>query len=255
LNSWALTAIVFICLSGGAFLGMRLRSRLPAHHLDDSTKDVVRVAMGLVATMSALVLGLLVASAKNSYDVRISEFNQMSANLVLLDTALQQYGTADATDARDLLRRAAVLMLEHAWPQEESQTSTVGAADTTVQSRALYTKIQQLIPQNDMQRRLQAQALEICTNLGTMRWLLAAQQHGSNIPMPFMLVLIFWLAVLFASFGLFAPPNATTIATMILCALSVSGALLLILDLARPFEGIFQISSAPLRAAIAQLGH
>lgn len=252
MNSWVLTSIVFICLSGGAFLGMCLRVRLPARHLDDPTKDVVRVAMGLLATMAALVLGLMVASAKSSYDARISEFNQMSANLVLLDAALAQYGP-ESMEARNLLRHAATLILERAWPENDAQSS-VAAADTTLQGRAMYTKIEQLAPKTDKQQRLQLQALQISTNLGTMRWLLAAQQEGSTIPMPFMLVLVFWLSVLFVSFGLFAPRNTTVVATIGLCALSISGAILLILELARPFEGILQISSAPLRAAIAQLG-
>jgi len=253
LSSWVLTAIVFICLSGGALLGMCLRVRLPARHLDDLTKDVVRVAMGLLATMAALVLGLMVASAKSSYDARISEFNQMSANLVLLDATLAQYGP-ESMEARNLLRHAATLILVRAWPENADQSSSVSAADTTVQGRAMYTKIEQLVPKTDQQQRLQLQALQISTNIGTMRWLLAAQQEGSSIPMPFMLVLVFWLSVLFVSFGLFAPRNATVVATIGLCALSISGAILLILELARPFEGILRISSAPLRAAIAQLG-
>jgi hypothetical protein len=120
--------------------------------------------------------------------------------------------------------------------------------------RSVYAKIQELVPQNDMQRRLQAQAVQIAAELGAGRWLLAAQQEGSSIPMPFMLILIFWLTVLFVSFGLFAPRNAMVVITILLCALSISAAILLILELARPFEGILQISSAPLRNAIAQLG-
>lgn len=253
MNSWIVSTIVFGCLLGGAFIGVQLRDRLPARHLDEGTKDVVRVAMGLVATMAALVLGLLVASAKNSYDGRIDEFNQMSASLILLDSTLEEYG-AGAQEARSLLRGAATLMLHRAWPQDESQASTVVASDTIDQGRALYTKIEELAPQNDMQRRLQGQALEIAMTLGNKRWLLAAQQEGSSIPMPFMLVLIFWLAVLFASFGLFAPRNTTVVVTISLCAISIAGAILLILELARPFEGILQISSAPLRNAIALLG-
>jgi hypothetical protein len=253
LNSWLLSLIVFVCLSGGACLGMRLRARLPAHHLDDGTKDVVRVAMGLVATMAALVLGLLVASAKSTYDDAISEFNKISADLVLLDASLAQYGT-ETKDARDLLGRTATALLGRTWVQKASQAPKLDDQQTTWQGRELYRKIQELVPQNDMQRRLQAQALDICQSLGSMRWLLAAQQEGTAIPMPFMLILIFWLAALFASFGLFAPANATAIVAVELCALSVSTAILLILELARPFNGIIQISSAPLRDAIAQLG-
>ena len=253
MSSLILTLIVFISLSAGAFLGMGLRRRLPAHHLDEGSKDVVRVAMSLVATMAALVLGLLVTSAKGSYDNRISQFNQLSANIVLLDAALGQYGP-ETKEARDLLRRAATSMLARAWPQDAIPSSTSEVGDTTMMSRALYARIQELTPQNDMQRRLQTQALAIGTTLGSTRWLLAAQQESSIIPMPFMVVLVFWLSILFASFGLFAPFHATIVATISLCALSVSGAIFLILELARPFDGIIQISSAPLRYAISQLG-
>ena len=72
--------------------------------------------------------------------------------------------------------------------------------------------------------------------------------------MPFLVVLVFWLTILFISFGLFAPPNATVIATLFVCALSVSGAIFLILELDQPFEGLIRISSAPLRNALAHLG-
>jgi hypothetical protein len=184
--------------------------------------------MGLVATMAALVLGLLVASAKSAYDAQKNGLDQISANLVLLDSVLAQYGP-NAQEARDVLRQIVTVALERLWPEDAAQTATLAAPGSVARGRSLYGKIQGLSPQNDMQRRLQSDALRITTELGQARWLLAAQGESGSVPMPFLVILLFWLAVLFVSFGLFAPPNATVIATLFLCALSVSGAIFLIL--------------------------
>lgn len=251
-SAWAITAILFACVFGAALLGMLLCAALPEHHLDDRSKDVVRIGMGLVATMAALVMGLLVASAKGSYDTQRSGLDQISANITLLDTTLAQFGP-EARNARDLLRHAVSLALARIWPQDASQTSTV-APLSAAEGRNLYGKIQELSPGNDKQRELRSQALQIALDVGRERWLLAAEEESSSIPVPFLVVVIFWLAVLFASFGLFAPPNATVIVTLFVCALSVSGAIFLILELAEPFGGLIQVSSAPLREAFAHLG-
>ena len=121
-----------------------------------------------------------------------------------------------------------------------------------VAAEAFYDKIQALSPQNDVQRQLQAQAVKISVDIGQARWLLF-EQGGRSIPMPFLVLLIFWVTVIFLSFGLFAPRNATVIVTLFLCALSLSGAIFLILELDHPFGGLVQISSAPLRSALTQI--
>src|SRR5262249_22448420 len=118
---------------------------------------------------------------------------------------------------------------------------------------ALYDKIQELSPKTEAQRSIQAQLLSMAVDIGQTRWLLF-QQAGSSIATAFLVVVIFWLSVVFASFGLFAPANATALITLLLCALSVSGALSLILELDHPFDGLLRISSSPLRNALAQLG-
>ncbi len=205
--------------------------------------------MGLIATMSALVLGLLVASAKSSFDTQRSELAQTSANFILLDRILAHYGP-ETKEARELLRRAAVGAIDRLWPENGPRP---GQGQPTFAAEALYEKIQDLAPKNEKQRSLQAQALKTSIDLGQTRWLLFSQK-GSAIPLPFLVVLIFWLTMLFTSFSLFAPPNVTVIVTLFVCALSVSGAIFLILELDRPFEGLIQISSDPLRNALEQLG-
>jgi flagellar biosynthesis component FlhA len=249
----AIACIVFACVFGGALIGMLLHGALPAHHLADESKDVMKLGMGLVATMAALVLGLLIASAKSAYEAQRTGFEQMAANVILLDVALAHFGP-DAGDARAALRQTLTIALQRIWPQDSAQSSRLDAPQTTAGGQTLLDRIQKLSPRDDAQRWLQSQALQIAVELGRTRWLLFEEQQGTSIPMPFLAVLVFWLAMLFGSFGLFARPNATIIATLLVCALSVSGAIFLILEMDHPFKGMMQISSAPLHSALVRLG-
>jgi hypothetical protein len=232
---------------------MSLRRVLPEHHLDSDSKDVVKLGMGLVATLTALVLGLLIASAKSQYDGQRDGLDQISAKFMLVDAGLAQYGP-EAASARNSLRQAVASAIDRIWPQDPSQTSSLTASDTTAGARAIYGLVQELSPQNDMQRRLQSQTLQLLQELGQTRWLLAAQKESRAVPLPFLIVLVFWLTVLFAGFGLMSPPNATIVAALFVCALSVSGAVFLVLELSRPFEGTLQLSSAPMRHALSRMG-
>ncbi len=240
--------IILICVFGGAMLGLMLHAMLPEHHLSSDSKDVVKLAIGLIATMSALVLALLIASAKGSYDAQRNELTQMSANIMLLDRILAHYGP-ETTDARQLLRESVTNMIGQIWPEENSRPKQM----TPAQGDLLYDRIEALSPQNDAQRTLKGQAEKVSIDVAQTR-LLLLEQGGSSIPKPFLVLLIFWVTIIFLSFGLFAPRNATVIAALLLCALSVSGAIFMILELDRPFEGLIQISSAPLHNAAGRIG-
>jgi hypothetical protein len=248
-----ISLIVFGVVFGGALLGMLLRARLPEHHLSSDSKDVIKLGMGLIGTMTALVLGLLIASAKGSFDTQRNGLAQLSGNVILLDRVLAHYGT-ESKDAREMLRASVADMLQRTWPKESPEAGqTEGKSATEGRYEGLYEKIQELAPKTDAQRAWQAQALKIATDTAQARWLLFAQK-GSSIPTPFLAVVVFWLAVLFTSFGLFARPNGTVLLTLLVCAASVAGAVFLILELDRPFDGLLQISSAPVRRALEQLG-
>jgi hypothetical protein len=238
--------IIFACVFGGALLGVYLRGVLPEEHLSGDSKDTVRLGMGLVGTMAALVLGLLVASAKNFYDTQTSELIQMSAKIVLLDRVLAHYGP-ETKEARDLLRSAVARALDKLWSKGRRQLLQ------TQPGEIIYNKIQELSPKNDAQRSFQAQASNLAIDIGKARWLMF-EQRGSFISVPLLVVLVLWLAIIFISFGLFAPLNATVMATLFVCALSVSAAIFLILAMYTPFQGMMQISSSPIRSALAQLG-
>jgi hypothetical protein len=253
MNALAAAAIVFAFVSGGAALGMLLRGILPAHHLSEETRDVVRLGTGLVATMAALVLGLLVASAKGAYDTQKDGLDKITANLTLLDTTLAQYGP-ETKEARAILRGTVGSAIARLWPADTSRESTLGEAETTAGGKSFYAEVLSLTPATETQRALQAQALAIASDLARARLLLVAQQETARISGVFLVVLVSWLVALFASFGLFAPRNATVVAALLISAFSVSGAIFLILELDQPFAGVIQISSAPMRDAFVHLG-
>ena len=242
------STIIFFIIFGGAMLGVWLRGILPSNQLDAETKDLVKLRVGLIGTMAALLLGLLVASAKSSYDARSTELTQMAANIILLDRALVHYGPATG-EIRGILKIAIGRMIDQVW----SKAPNEGVLPSQAGGEVVYDKIQELVPRSDAQRAIQSQAESIAINYGQARLLLFAQS-GSSISKPFLVVVVFWLSMLFVSFGLFAPRNATAMVTLLVAAISVAGALFLILELDHPFSGLIQISSVPLRNAISVLG-
>jgi Protein of unknown function (DUF4239) len=250
LGSIGISGVVFACTFGSALAALLLRSRLPEGHLSEDTKDVVKLGIALVATMAALVLGLLTASAKGAYDARGKQILQISADVILLDSTLAHYGP-EADRARAMLRASVAAAIDQFWPARGGPPAMLDRRATSVEG--VVDEIQRIAPRDDAQRGYHAQAMAVAFDLARTRVLLF-QELGDSIPAPFLVVLASWLCVIFASFGLFAPRNGTVLATLCVCALSVAGAVLLILELERPFSGLFQVSEAPLRAALAQLG-
>jgi hypothetical protein len=247
-----MTVIVFACVLGGAFFGMFLRRRLPEHHLSAATKDVVRLGTGLIGTIAGLVLGLLIASANTTYQTQGNQIQQLTANVVALDHALAQYGP-ETDGARNQLRRALLAMVDRIWHENDPDSRKGEPFEASAAGLSFYDEILELSPRDGMQRSLQAWAVNIAQDLAKTRLLLFAEA-GMTIPMPFLIVLISWLAIIFASFSLFADNNATTIGALGVFALSASASIFLILELSRPFTGLMMISSSPLRNALAPLG-
>jgi hypothetical protein len=250
----ALTAgiIVFLCLFSGALAGLYLTKLLPPDHLSAPSKEVVKLATAMIATMAALVVGLLVASSKSSLDTKESELTQMTARVILLDRTLAQYGS-ETDDARKLLRQTAMDRLHQIWPNEDAGAVAVGEVGNSDGIESLQNMLHALAPANDKQRYLKAKALQISDQISEARWMIF-EQVGSGIHWPFLSIVIFWLAFVFASFGLSAPRNATVVVALFASALSVAGAVFLIVEMDQPYGGLVQISSAPLRQAIAVLG-
>lgn len=253
MNPTLISLIVFVCAFGGVMLGLWLHSVLPKHHMDDPSKDTIKVGIALIATMTALVLGLVTASAKKAFDEVEAGVQETALTILTLDRTLAQYGP-ETLLIRAALKRAVGVRLNAVWPPDSStpghldplQNAEGGNAET------LMRIIRGLHPGNDTQKELQSKALEKSEALLEARWLVLASAT-SSIPVYFLVVLVFWLTITFTSFGLFAPRNATAITVLFACALSVASAIFLVLEMDGPFEGLLRASPEPLRAAYAHL--
>lgn len=252
MSALAISLVAFACIFGSTLLGMFIRTILPGHHVSDESKDVVKLGTGIIATMAALVLALMIASAKGNFDTMNSGLRQIGSRVILLDRIMAHYGP-ETMEARDLLRRSVTSAIARIWPEDKIRQAVAKAPKATVDIETIQDKLRQLSPQNDAQRWLQSRALQISGEIAEGGWLLIEEIGQSSIPTPFLVMLVFWLTILFASFGLFSPNNATVIAVLLICALSAVGSIFLILELDTPYEGLIKLSSAPLRNALAHI--
>jgi hypothetical protein len=248
----AIALIVFIIVLGGGFFGLVLRGLLPEHHLGEDSMGAVKLGTGLIATLSALVLGLLIASAKGYYDKIGDEVTQTAVKVMLLDRTLARYGP-ETKELRATLRDIFATAVQLMDAGVASMAKGLDAPQRQKRFEAFQEGLQQLAPQNDRQRALQSQAAGLLDDLAQTRWLFIEQQEGT-ISKPLLMVLVLWLAVIFLGFGLVSARNATVIIVFVLCALSVAGSIFLIEEMDRPFAGLMRISSAPVHNALSHLG-
>ena len=251
MTEFAISFVVYLCVVGGALVGIGLNRILPPDHIKEDTRQIVNVATGVVATLAALVLGLMVASAKSSFDDRIEEVRQSGARLIMLDRSLRHYGP-EAKDVRDLLRQLTEVRVNRVWVEPlEQQRDDLMKADATGLEQ-VRSRLFALTPGNEGQKWRHAHALSLTADLEQARWMLL-ERPRSSIPVPFLVVVGFWLAVIFASLGLFAPRNGTAYTIMLVGALSVATAVFLILEMDSPFQGLLRISNAPLLTALQEM--
>ncbi len=248
MSAFAVAATAFVLISGSALAGMFLRSRLPDTHLSGDSKDVIRLATALIATMSAVVLALLFASTRASYEQTSATVSRLTADIIELDVVLQEYGP-EAAPLRRLLRDNIGPMIKSIW---RDGGDTLHVIQPYSPQGSVAFGIRKLVPGTEVQRSLQARGLQLATDMAQTRLVLFTQPADS-ISTPFMTALVLWLAFIFASFSVSAPPNHTIVAVLLICILSASSAIFLILELGQPFDGLMQIPSAGLRGALAPL--
>ncbi len=245
--STALTSLILLAaLVAAVLLGRTVRPHLPDHHLSGDSKDAVKLAMGLVATMTALLLGLLVSSAKGTYDTQRTEVIQMAAKVAFLDRVLTAYGP-EAAEARARFRQAVEEAVRRMWPREARERAQL--MPNAQAGDAVYAAIQSLSPRDDTQRGLKAQAASLAVDLAQLRMLLLAQMVPS-IPKPLLIAVGCWLMLIFLGFSLLAPPNATTTLALVSAALSVAVAVFLVVELDHPLGGMIRLSSEPMLNAL-----
>jgi hypothetical protein len=224
-----------------------LAERLPAW---PDAKDVIRLATGLLVTMTALVLGMLVSTANSSYQDRKNELAEMGSNFVLVDSLLASYGP-ETRSVRLELRELAERGLERVWPSDAPR----GSLQPLNNSQLFYNQVESLVPKDDTQAAIKASAISAAVNLRHTYWLMFLGTEQNSLSFPLLLVVVSWLTVIFISFGLFAPGNKVVFATLVACALAVSAAVFIIMAMYTPFSGIMKISSSPLRGALSLMGH
>lgn len=254
MESIVISLVIFFCILGSAGLGIFIRSFIPRHHLGEESKNIViSVGVGLVGAMAGLVLALLVTAAQNNFLDKQNELKQMSAKIIYLDEILADYGP-EANEIRAILRSTVLDYIHEYWPADVDQRTEIQS--NVNGTRELYNEIRSLVPIKDDQRSLRDKALSISLKLAQLHDFRIVETDKS-IPITFLIVLIllvFWIASIFFSLGIYTPPNATLMAILALFALLVTIAFFLIIDLNMPFEGVLRMPSAPLRQALQTLG-
>ena len=247
MKSIAVTSIIFGLIFGAALAGMAVR---PTHDpLGSEPKEVVRLTTGLITTMTGLVLGMLVSSAKSIYDAGKDEVANISMQIVLIDRLLADYGPETA-EIRCQFRHLVEVGIERIWPRQASLLSDLRPTD---QSQILVEQMQLLEPKNDRQAYALAQANPLILNLRQRQWGMFLKMQQAAIPLPLLVVVVSWLATIFFSFGLFAAPNAIMLVTFAVGALGVSSAIFIIRAMYTPFAGALKISPAPILRALGEM--
>lgn len=243
----ALTVFGLILISTGA--GVLLRRGLPEAHLSGDSKDVIKVATALVATMAALVTALLFAATRASYETTHSQVGQLTANVIELDRLLRDYGD-EGLALRRALRQDVSTMVNAIWRDDEGVLQTPAQASAT--EAEVIAKLRHLVPSGSLQTSLQARASTVSNSLAQIQLTLYAHPSDS-LSKPFVFVLVLWLCFIFCTFAMSSDANATMLSVLFFCALSAASAIYLIIELGQPFDGLMQVPSGPLRQALAPL--
>ena len=251
MNSITTSLLSFGFISAGILLGFILGRLLPEHHLSGDSKDAIKMAWGMVATMAALVLGLLVASAKGTFDTVNSETTQIGAKIIVLDHVLASYGP-ETRPIRETLRNTVASKIQKIWPGNAPAGSVSTELEQGNGLAGIEDALNQLAPQTDNQRTLLTQARQICGDILMARWLII-EQSSMGLPMVLLIVLVSWLTMLCFGIGMLAPQNRTVLIALFLCNISFSTAIFLINEMDRPLDGIIKISSVPLNKVLEHL--
>jgi hypothetical protein len=244
--------VVFVCAFGGVLAGMRLGRAIPEEHLKGESKESIRTGIGLIATMTALVLGLVTASAKQSFDDVDKTVRNVAADVLTLDGVLARYGPETAA-LRASLKEVVERRVQATWPQGKAGNAAVVQGQSISIVEQFASQVRALAPRTDEQAWLKSRATDLTESLMEVRFRVIGR-IGSSVPVPYLVILVFWLTVTFASFGIFAPGNAAVVTVLLLCSLSVAAAVFLVLELDGPFDGLVRVSPEPLTAVVSLLG-
>ena len=249
MESVTLGLVSFVCLGAGALGGFTLRRRLPEHHLSRESADVIKLAAGLIGTLVALVLSLLVSSANSFYNTVDNEYGEALTSIRQLDDRLKAYGP-DARPVRDMVRGQVVAAFQAHWRDEQFGPRPAERGTWSEVERGILD----LRPTDEAQRWNRERALEQAGRLDQLQTMLRNQFRAHGVPLLVLVVVLACAAAIFGSFGLYTDPNGTVIAAIGAAALAVSTAIFLIIELNSPFEGLLQLSSHRAHLLLEALG-
>ncbi|MCI4677210.1 hypothetical protein K9U39_13180 [Rhodoblastus acidophilus] len=256
--------VIFLILCASAALGFFIHTRLPEKHKSPESISLVQLVVMLLVNFTAIVLGLLTTSVKSGFDSAYAARGNDAAQIVQLDRCLRDYGPETAA-IRAQLRGYVAAVIASTWPDEPRPTG-VAYPDTAEmpqfgEAPRLSTvlgdaglEIRSLEPTTSLQRNVFSACEAQYRDVLKARWKVIEGARASISP-PFYWVLVFWLAILFGSFGLTTRPNTTIMTIIALCALSITIAVFIILDLDEPYGGLFGIPSTAMREALADMMH
>jgi hypothetical protein len=239
-------ALVFVSGLAGLFLQVWRSEKEGA----DETRDLINRMTGLIATMSAIVLGLLIASANNFYTTQKAGLETVSARILQLDSVLRRFGP-DAQPARDLLKDMITSSYERVW---KTGSDALTIEETQAKWDAMFVILNRLRETTpDARKFLLVKATDITTSINDQR-LLMLLQLSNSLSWPFMTILVSWVCLLFFGFGTLARVNRAAVAGLAVGAVSVASAIFLIVELSRPYSGLLRLSPDPVLKAIDALG-
>lgn len=252
MNPGAIGLVAFLCSVVGVLVGLWLRATLPRAHLEGESKDVIKLGIGLTATVTALVLGLVTASTKSSFDLVDTAIKDTATKLLVIDRTLARYGP-EAAAIRVELKHVVGERIEMIWPTSGLHPVSLDptAAGRAPRVEALVDAIRSLESGDDLKGALQARAVGLAEEVLEARWM-AMAGGGSSVPMLFLVVVVSWLTLIFAIYGMFAE-SRTAVVVLFVCAFSIGSALFLVLELDAPFDGLIKVSADPLRYAHAHI--
>lgn len=250
MNAITTTLLALTCMLAGVFIGSVLRKTSPENHRVGESRDAIRSGLAVIGTLAALVLGLMVSSASRNFETLNGGLTENAASYIDLDRILAQYG-AGSGPSRDLLKQAVAAEIDHIWPKGGTE---VPSMSYSVEFEAVAGSLRELRPESESQKILKPRAMQVMGEALKQRWLVVAHAHTS-VPTAFVVIVVFWFAVLFAVFTLLAPSNATANSFMVFCTVAVAGGVFLVLDMSQPFDGLIRISREPMETALGLMGH
>lgn len=256
MNSTGIALVTFLLLFGSAIAGFLLQGILPPHHLSEQSKGAVHLGAGMIATLAALILGLLVSSTKGSYDQVASLVNEMCASYAHADRLLANYGP-EAAPCREKLLQSLATAHSLVWPEETRNAKSPGPGDRSPAKMVLeecYDLTAQLKPSGTRQQQLQADTLHEINDIIQKRWLLHEIVYGGGISWLLLVIPVVFIAFITFVYALYAPRNPTVVAAIMSSSLCIAVAVFLISELASPLQGVLKISSRPVHLALDQMG-